>query len=195
MSLGYVNYNGVPVSTETPLGIELMKWERKPDYRPENNPYPAMLYKAVKGSDGIAVCLEDEPDPYMYKDMSLHQRAIDRIRAINESRTMTVHTPEAHRKARENGWRDSAKEAIDQIHAYEHDMQQAAAERAYADRNMSESAKREIAKAERETDEQLASVPESRTLKNFDNPGRSNVKIDGRSKAGRAAREAAKAVA
>jgi len=165
MSLGYVSYNGVPVSTETPLGKHLLTWERKSDYRPENNPYPRMLYKAVKGGDGIVRCLEDEPSPYLYQNMGLHQQAIDRVRVINESRVMTVGTEEEHKKARENGWRDSAQEAIDAIHGYEHDMQVAAAEMAYRDRNMSEPAKREVLAYAATTTEQVVTMPEARTVK------------------------------
>lgn len=162
---GYVSYNGVDISTETPLGVELLKWERKPDYRPENHPYPKMLYKAYKGGDGIVRCMDSDPSPYLFADMGLHQRAIDRVRAFNESCTKIVQTEEEHKRAHGDGWRTSAKEAEDAQHGWEHDMQQAAAERAFADRNMSEKAKAEIAQAESATTEQLAMVPEGRGVK------------------------------
>lgn len=169
----YVNYNGFPISVETELGKELLKWERKPDYRPENNPYPRMLYKAYKGSDGVIRCMDSEPTSFRFADLGVYQREIDRIKAFNESCQKTVQTQEQHKAAFADGWRDTAKEAEAAQMAWEHDMQKAAAERAYQDRNMSEKAQAEIAAAEVSTLDPLVEVPVKRR-----GPGRPKVKSE-----------------
>lgn len=166
----YVNYNGFPISVDTELGKELKRWERPADYRPENHPYPKMLYKAYKGTDGVIRCMDTEPVSFRFADMGVYQREIDRIKNFNESCQKVVQSQDEHKAAHANGWRETAKEAEAAQMAWEHDMQTAAAERAYQDRNMSEKAQAEIAAAEVATLEPLAEVPEKRR-----GPGRPKV--------------------
>lgn len=154
-----VSYNGVMISSETPLGRELMKFERKPDYRPQNHPYPKMLYKAIKAKDGKVSAHEVEPSQYGWADMGQYQREIERIRTFNESCQKTVKNEEEHLLAKGNGWRESIKEAEDACKGLELEKQVAAGEFAYETRNYSEKAKAEIREAERSTDEVLADMP------------------------------------
>ena len=52
MASPYFFYDGARISPESTMGKELAKWERKPDWRPETNPYPKMLYRAKHRPDG-----------------------------------------------------------------------------------------------------------------------------------------------
>jgi hypothetical protein len=121
-----------------------------------------MVYKAYKGTDGVIRCMESEPSQFGYADMSMYQRAMDRVRAFNESCTKIVQNPEEMKRAHAEGWRETAKDAEAAQMAWEHDMQRAAAERAYEDRNMSEKARAEIATAEAQTLDPLVEVPVKR---------------------------------
>ena len=156
-----ISYNGTQVSTETPLGQELLKWEVKRPFQQ----YPRMVYKATKGSDGVVRCLEAEPNPYGFPDMALHQKACDYVRAKNAAAVRIVDDEDEYKRAFGEGWRPHPLEAEEAVKGWEHDMQVAAAERAHADRNMSVKAKEEIRQAEAATPEVLAEVPEKRTLK------------------------------
>lgn len=154
-----VSYNGVMISSETPLGKELMKFERPANYRPENHPYPRMLYKAVKQKDGTISAHEVEPSQYGWTDMGQYQREIERIRTFNESCQKTVKNEEEHLLAKGAGWRESIAEAVQARKDEELEKQVAAAEFAYETRNFSEKAKAEIREAEKSTDEVLADMP------------------------------------
>lgn len=154
-----VSYNGVMISSETPLGKELMKFERRGDYRPENHPFPMMMYRAVKQKDGKICGHEVEPSQYGWADMGQYQREVERIRTFNESCQKTVKNEEEYLLAKGNGWRESIKEAEELCKSLEHQKQEAAAEFAYETRNYSEKAKAEIREAEESTDEVLADMP------------------------------------
>ena len=156
-----VNYNGFPISVDTPLGQELMKWEKKADWRPENNPYPKMLFKAFK-VEGVVRCMDVEPNQFLFADMGQYQRAIDRVQSFNKSCQKTVMNEDEHKAAEAEGWRETPVKAEEAQMHWEHQMQQAAAERAHADRNMSEKAKAEIAAAEVATLDPLVEVPVKR---------------------------------
>jgi len=180
-----VQYNGVEVSVDTPLGKELLKWERPKGWRPEAHPFPRMVYRAEKARDGVFVCLRPDPSPldYAKERMGELQRDHEEVRRWNESHCKTVMNEEAYAIARGQGWRNTPKEAED-LAKGELQTQQliAAAEFAYENRNMSERAKEEIRQAEAATPEVLTDIPMSR-----------GVKVDGRTKEGRAAKAASAA--
>jgi hypothetical protein len=163
-----VTYNGQQYSTESQIGKEALKHERPHNYRPENHPYPRMLYKAKMGDDGIVradagVTLGRE---YFASDQA-YESAVKRDDAFNNSCRTIVGTEREHQMARDNGWRDSAEEAIE-FCKFDYTIRQgtAAAERLYRDRNMSEKAKSEAKAADDATPLILPEIPEAKTVKN-----------------------------
>jgi len=132
----------VIITAESPLGIELAKWEQ-PGYDPRQHPYPKMLYKAKKRQGALCV-----GDPY--------------DEAFSASCQHTVKSEAEKRKANDEGWRDSPTEALQHAEALEKAISDAAAHRAFEDRNMSEPAKAEAAAADAETADHVAEVPAKR---------------------------------
>ena len=128
---GTVSYNGVQVSTDTPLGRELMNWERKPNYRPENHQYPRMLYFARKCADGVVRAEMPEPNQFNYtkEQMGILQRDTDAARAFNLSCQKTVQTEDDYRLAHGQGWRTSMADAVEAAKEAEYGLQNAAAAR------------------------------------------------------------------
>jgi hypothetical protein len=76
-----------------------------------------------------------------------------------DARTKIVSNANELQAALEGGWRERPDEAIELVKAKLRRQSDAAAHRAYEDRNMSDAAKAEIAAAEAATPEQLAEVP------------------------------------
>lgn len=79
---------------------------------------------------------------------------------------VTVHYKEAHDENEATqfegeGYREGMVKAIAHIVKYEAEVAQAAAERAYQDRNMSDKAKAEVAKVEASTAQHVAVIPET----------------------------------
>ena len=112
------------------LGEEMKKWEKP--YRYEQ--FPQMLYRATKRADGVIV--------------------------LDERQCMRIVKSEGERQeAFEAGWRANPKEAMDLAWSREKSISDAAAHRAYEDRNMSEGAKAEAKAVEDSTIEHVAEVP------------------------------------
>jgi hypothetical protein len=127
------------ITPESELGKELAKWNKP--YRFE--PFPQMLYRASKRADGV-VSLFDSEGQYARS-------------CYIEARS------EAERQQYlEAGWRPSPEEALEAFEAKEKAIADAAAHRAYEDRNMSEAAQAEVKAAEAETAEHVAEVPVKR---------------------------------
>jgi hypothetical protein len=169
----------VVITPNSRLAHDLNKFEQHPntpfkaiddegDTLPVGNPYqfrpyPMMLYKASKGSDGIFRCLEDEPDPLLFEKPDAFQRAVDRTRRANEAATMIVGSKDEEEKARGNGWRRNPTEAMDFCKGLEDDMARAAAEAAASVRKMSPKAQDEYTAAEAASAEHVTDVtPESK---------------------------------
>ena len=161
---------GVVINPKSPLGIELARWERHvTGWTPENpinrtlgvhtpSRYPRMLYMAKRRADGIIAL----GDPRMLAETGddSFARSCQRI----------VHSEAEEIEAREQGWREDPKEAIKRIEAKDRLLSDAAAHRAYEDRNMSDAAKAEAAAAEEDTALHVAEIPEKPLAKKRGRP-------------------------
>ena len=155
-------YGCFDVSVETPMGKELLKWEKK---HPSPQPFPVMMYKAYKGDDGRIRCMDTDPHPSFFANAEMYRMACDKVAHFNVSCTRVVQDDIEMKQARSEGWRESPQEALDAQWGWEKEMGQAAAERAFADRNMSEKAKEEAKVFEASTPNIIASIPEAPTVK------------------------------
>jgi hypothetical protein len=171
MSSPYLYHDGAKVSRESELGKELAKWERKPDWRPENNPYPRMLYRAEHRPDGrrsVGEVLD-----------SLFGGAPGAAEQWSRRCQLTVHSEAEQARAMEQGWRTHPREALEYLEARDKAVEVATAERHYADARMSELAQREAKAIDQSTLKHVPSIPEAH--------------VDGRSKAAREAKKAKEA--
>ena len=161
---GFVLYNGVPVSTDTPLGAEVKRAEdRMRNYRPENNPYPMMLFRARKCPDGVIRVFESIPEfSRVFIDEAQYNRVKADSVAFNNGAVKQVENEEEHRKALGQGWYDSQEEAIAAQWKHEHGMQEEAARTAFQTRRMSDKAQAEVAEYAASTPEVVAEVPEAK---------------------------------
>lgn len=178
---GMVPFGPHLISATTEVGKELIKFERKADYNPKNHVYPRMLYRAYKGGDGVVRCMDGMPNPGLYPNGEAYRRACQSVEEFNISCQMTVGTEAEQSKAEAEGWRESPSEASEAIFAQERAIGEAAAWRANQDKNRSEKAQAEVAAAEASTPEVLADIPTRREV----------IKVDGRTKEGRALRASA----
>jgi hypothetical protein len=141
----------VRISSESAYGKALAEAEKPYVYRP----YPTMLYRAKK--DGQRVTLAGGGQD------------------IDPRCMLVVHSEEEEAKAKREGWRNSPQEALDFQVGLDRDVAQAAAERNWDDRNMSEAAKAESAEAEAAAVGHLGEIPEKPRRR-----GRQRkVKVDG----------------
>jgi len=148
----YLQYDGARVSRESPLGKELLKWERKPDWTPERNQLPRMLFKASHRPDGkrsVGEVLD-----------SLFGGSTGAAEQWSRRCQLTVYNETELSRALESGWRKTPQEALDLLKAQDNAMENLTAERHYKDARMSEPAQREAAAADQETLKHLPEIPE-----------------------------------
>jgi hypothetical protein len=159
-----VRYNGVDIPAESKAGIEVARWERPFDYRPENHPYPRMLYKAFKGSDGVVRCMGTEPrSRHLFISDEQFRSAIEDAKIFTEQCQKIVQNDEEKNRAFSDGWRDTPNEAIEAAKHWETViLGEVAANRAFGERNMSEQAQVEIKAIEASTPNILPEIPEAR---------------------------------
>lgn len=163
MGSPYLMYDGAKVNRESALGKELEKWERKPDYRPENHPYPRMLYKAAKRPDGKrSVCeVNDSLFPVQgEKGLITVAGAAEQWTRRNQK---TVNDENEYRLAYGLGWRGTPQEALELLDAEDANVFKVTAERHAADARMTEKARAEAEKADLSTLKQLPAIPEQKT--------------------------------
>lgn len=177
---GYFEYDGAKVSVDSKLGQELAKWERKPDYRPENNQFPKMLYRAEHRPDGRRSVGEVQD--------SLFGGAPGAAELWSRRCQLTVQSEDELIRAKENGWREHPQEAMDLLEAKDNAKSNLTAERHFTDARMSEKAQREAAAVDQTTLKQIPSIPETPVRK------RSQAAID-KARATRAANKAKSAAA
>lgn len=135
---------------------ELRKWEQR-GYDPAKHPFPRMLYKAQQNP------ISNKYEVLLKADVISADRTVVLLdkEQFNASCQLTVNDEAEFRRARDNGWRETPQEAIDHHEALQNAIAEAAAHRAYEDRNMGEKAKDHIAKVEEKTGSQhVAEVPE-----------------------------------
>lgn len=116
--------------------------------------FPQMLYKAQQNplSGKYEVCLRQD---VISADKTV---VILNAEQFNTSCQLIVGNEREYDRARSDGWRDSQAEAMAYHESLEQDIARAAAERAYADRNMGEKAKAEAAAAESKTAKHLPEI-------------------------------------
>jgi hypothetical protein len=139
---------------------EMARWDRKKSQGGMNadgfERFPQMLYKAQLQplSNKYEVCL---PRDIISADKTV---VILSAEQFNASCQLIVNDEREYERARAEGWRDSQNEAMAYHEALQQDIARAAAERNYADRNMSEKAKAEAQKVEDSTAAQVPVIPE-----------------------------------
>lgn len=153
---------GIVRTGESEMDKELKKWDtpkRLGGYNTDGfEPYPRMLYKAVKKDSGKVVCLEPAPNlAYFQKDADfLREEA--RIDASNRANQRIVGSSQEQEQARSQGWRETPALAIEYVEKLEQEMAQAAAEANYASQRMTQKARDERAALEAATDEHVPDV-------------------------------------
>jgi len=158
-----VRYGNLDISIATPMGKYLLELERKPNAGPQ--PYPTMVYKAFKGTDGVIRCMDTDPHQSMFLTQDQYRQASEKVALFNRSCQKICMDEVEHKQALSEGWRDSPKEAEEAQWGYEKDIAKAAAHRAYEDRNRSEKAKAEIKAVEDSTPNILGEIPSAPTVK------------------------------
>jgi hypothetical protein len=150
---------------------EMAKFEQFPSKYGETpgnpyqyRPFPKMVYKADLWQ-GKALCLAAAPDPSSFPNPNDFHRVEEQARRFNEKCQRTVMDESELQKALEMGYRESPADAVSWLEAKREGESRGAAERAYADRNMSEPAKAEAkaaaVKAFDEEGSHLPAVPEA----------------------------------
>lgn len=149
---------GYRINPDGMEAAELRKHEQFPTYftgpqGPGNpyryRPFPKMLYRAELTESGKVACMLPEPSPLEFRmamdPPSAHRQATEAVNNFNTRCQKVVNDEAEMSRACEDGWRQSPKEAEEYLHSRFRKDGDAAAERAYADRNMSEKAKAEAA--------------------------------------------------
>jgi hypothetical protein len=135
-----------------------MKWERKPDWTPEKNPYPRMLYMARQRPDGRYSVGEVE-------DRLCGGYAGAAVQ-FSASCQVTVKNETEEQKYMEMGYRRKQEEALERFEAKQESISDLAAERAYLEARMSNLAQAEAAEADKAAGlKHLAEVPEKPLVK------------------------------
>ncbi len=162
---GYIQYDGARISVESPLGKELLKHERKPDWTPEKNPFPKMLYKAEHRPDGKRSVHEIEDS--LFPVQGEKGRIIQAGAAEQWSRRcqLTVYNETEMSRAMESGWRKTPKEALEFLESRDNAIANETAERHYKDARMSPQAQAEASSKDQETLKHLPEIPEARLVK------------------------------
>jgi hypothetical protein len=145
----------VVISPDSELGKELGKWNKPYVFRQ----FPQMLYMARKRPDGIVSVVEVDDALFTSPNGTAHPGAAE---AFCGTCQRTVNNDAELAKALELGWRSSPAEALERFEAKEQSIGNAAAYRAYEDRNMSPGAKAEAKVVEDSTPDHVPEVPEQR---------------------------------
>jgi len=126
-----------------------------------------MLYRALPfGPNSKIQCMAQSPHPYQIKDPEEHRFASMAAEEFTKSCQTIVNDEQELQRAFESGYRKSPQDAVDAAMAREDSIARAAAERAYDDRNISDAAKLEVARAEAAADgKHLPEIPESPVVK------------------------------
>ena len=146
---------GVMLNPESSQARELDRWNRPKNTRDDKGvpgmnvtgfePFPKMLYKAAKLPSGTVRCMEPPPDPRHFADVKVYEREAILAENFNRQCWKVVHSEGEQQQAFAEGWRATPAEALALHERWEEAIADAAAERAYRDRQMSESAQAEAA--------------------------------------------------
>lgn len=141
----YLSYDGARVSRESKLGKELLTWEKKPDWTPEKNPFPKMLYRARHRPDGRRSVHEILDSLFPVQGERGPMVVAGAAEQWSRGCQLTVNDEAEMIRAMEQGWRAHPKEAMEYLEARDNAVQNETAERHYKDVRMSELAQREAA--------------------------------------------------
>jgi len=166
---------GVVIIPGSNYAKEMAKFEQFPSKYSENpgnpyvyRPFPKMVYKAEL-YQGMIRCMA-AVSPNEYVDVNQQMRAEEAARQFTEKCQRTVKDDRELQVAMEMGYRETPTEAVAWLEAKQRSIADAAAERNYADRNMSEKAKveakAEVARAFNEEGSHAAEVPEKPIKRN-----------------------------
>ena len=123
--------------------------------------FPRMLYKAQRSpKTGKFYTGADMPRRDPGEPENEWQARCQETERFAASCQLIVQDEVEYSRAHEQGWRDSAQEAMEFVVSRQHDAGQEAAERNFRDRNMSEKALAESEKAEKEHFGHLPEIPE-----------------------------------
>lgn len=134
----------------TEYGKELAKWNVKRPYAE----YPKMMFRARQLPSGKWSCGEVSDSLFNGVPGSAEQ--------WTNGCQLVVHSDAERDRAMGDGWRDHPKDALEHQEALQRAIADAAAERAYADRNMSEKAKAEAKAVDDAHFEHVAAIPEAK---------------------------------
>ena len=154
---GYLPYDGARISTESELGKKLAEWERKPDWTPEKNPFPKMLYRARHRPDGRRSVGEVLDALFPVQGAAGPMVVAGAAEQWTRGCQLTVANEHEMQKAMENGWRKTPQEALEYLEASDNRVTVATAERHYSDQRLSEKAQAEAAEVDAST---LRQVPD-----------------------------------
>jgi hypothetical protein len=134
----------------TEYGKELAKWNVKRPY----SEYPKMMFRARRLPSGKWSCGEVLDSTFGGAPGSAEQ--------WSNGCQLVVQSDSDRDRAMGDGWRDDPKAALEHQEALERAIADAAAHRAYEDRNMGEKARAEAKAADDASFEHVAAVPETR---------------------------------
>lgn len=163
--------SNVIVTPNSELGKELRKWEQhhtrfsitaegnsEPGNPYQYRPYPRMLYKAQLHESGQVRCLTAPPAAYEYLSAAEYERACLMADAFNRRCLTTVESEADERRAKADGWCESAADAVRAAEAHEQAIGRAAAEANFQVQGMSDVARREWHAAHETTDQHVVDV-------------------------------------
>jgi hypothetical protein len=172
MGSPYILYDGARVSRESALGKELEKHERKPDWTPEKNPFPRMLYKATHRPDGKRSVHEVLDHVVVPSGQQVYAGAAEQWSSRCQ---LTVRDERELSRALETGWRKTPQEAMELLESQDNAKGNETAERHYKDQSMSEPARREAEAADMAAGlKQVPSIPEQPIRRRGRQPGSKN---------------------
>lgn len=128
-------------------------------------PYPAMVYKAQQippgfpGAGKHVVALQ-KPNSFSFHNPQEWQQACEMAETFTASCQLVVGDKDEHKRARDQGWRDSQQEALEFQASLDKLVSDAAGVRNWEDRNMGAKAQAERDKAEAENFGHLGEIPE-----------------------------------
>jgi hypothetical protein len=123
-------------------------------------PYPAMLYKAdhLPGSGKWATAMAP-PRNFGFQSSDDWDRACQEAAQFTKNCQLIVNDATAHKKAREEGWRDTPDEAMEFRAKLDKIIGDAAAERNWEDRRMTDKAKAESDQIQADTFGHMPEIP------------------------------------
>jgi len=161
------------MAVATAIELELAKWEqhdtryvaRDKGLAPGNpyafRPYPKMLYKAHRLSNGKWSTTMPVPASYEFQRDQDWDRACQSAEAFGRQCQTIVNSEDEHRKLEAEGWRETQHGALEFQESLQKAVSDAAAEANYRDRNMSEKALAEKAEFEADNFGHQPVVPEA----------------------------------